>query len=174
MKVHIARDSKPQVWVGYIGAVIKDHSKHESHYLSLFAMIVVSFASMYVLMYAMADRLGHVYNNVNQIYMAGLMAAPMLIVELLVMKKMYPNLMINLALGLGSVATALTFWALIRTQTGVGDQQFLRSMIPHHAGAILMCEEASLSDATIRDLCARIVESQNSEISQMQKLLDSE
>jgi uncharacterized protein (DUF305 family) len=34
----------------------------------------------------------------------------------------------------------------------VGDKQFLRSMIPHHAGAILMCEKASIKDAEIRAL----------------------
>jgi uncharacterized protein (DUF305 family) len=27
------------------------------------------------------------------------------------------------------------------TQGAVGDDQFLRSMIPHHSGAILMCEQ---------------------------------
>ncbi len=31
-------------------------------------------------------------------------------------------------------------------QAGIGDKEFLRSMIPHHSGAILMCEQATLTD----------------------------
>lgn len=45
-------------------------------------MTLLSFAAMYVLMYAMVDRFGNVFNNVNQVYMAGLMAAAMVLIEL--------------------------------------------------------------------------------------------
>jgi uncharacterized protein (DUF305 family) len=44
-------------------------------------------------------------------------------------------------------------------------------MIPHHSGAILMCEEASLTDPEIIGLCKQIVESQEQEIAKMQALL---
>src|SRR5687768_11923535 len=50
------------------GAPMKEH-----HYRDLLIMAVLSFVSMYVLMYAMVDRFGHMYSNVNQVYMAGLM-----------------------------------------------------------------------------------------------------
>lgn len=56
---------------------------------------------------------------------------------------------------------------MIRQQTAVSDRQFLRSMIPHHAGAILMCTKASLRDAEIKSLCENIVSGQQSEIDQM-------
>ena len=46
---------------------------HNGHYLRLLTMSVLSFISMYVLMYAMVDRFGNVYPNLNQFYMAGLM-----------------------------------------------------------------------------------------------------
>jgi uncharacterized protein (DUF305 family) len=59
----------------------------------------------------------------------------------------------------------------MRTQAAVGDRQFLRSMIPHHSGAILMCEQASLTDPEITALCRDIVESQRAEIAKMQALL---
>jgi len=39
-------------------------------------MILLSFISMYVLMYAMVNAFSNVYMNVNQFYMAGLMAVP--------------------------------------------------------------------------------------------------
>jgi uncharacterized protein (DUF305 family) len=39
-------------------------------------------------------------------------------------------------------------------------------MIPHHAGAILMCEEAELQDAEIEELCDTIIAGQQAEIDQ--------
>ena len=47
-------------------------SPHKGHYGRLIAMVAVSFIAMYILMYAMVDAFGNVYNSVNQAYMAGL------------------------------------------------------------------------------------------------------
>jgi uncharacterized protein (DUF305 family) len=60
---------------------------------------------------------------------------------------------------------------LIRQQSAIGDSQFLRSMIPHHAGAILMCRQAPIRDAEIKDLCRSIIASQQREIDQMKAAL---
>ena len=90
------------------------------------------FVATYALMYAMVDRFANVYSNLNQVYMAGLMTAPMVLIELAVM----------------------------------------RSMIPHHAGAILMCEEAPIASPEIRKLCTEIIEGQRREIAQMKALLE--
>ncbi len=65
------------------------------------------------------------------------------------------------------------FFAAIQQQTAITDTQLLRSMIPHHAGAILMCEEASLEDAEVKKLCASIFEGQQSEIAQMKTRLEA-
>lgn len=48
-------------------------------------------------------------------------------------------------------------------RAAVGDTQFLRSMIPHHSGAILMCERASLTRLEIQALCRQSVASQKAE-----------
>ena len=64
-------------------------------------------------------------------------------------------------------------WTLIRRQIAIGDRQFLRSMIPHHAGAILMCEQASLQDSEIKALCKNIVLGQQAEIDQMKAKLSA-
>jgi len=45
--------------------------------------------SMYALMYAMVNTFANVYTSVNQVYMAGLMTAPMVVIELLVMSGTY-------------------------------------------------------------------------------------
>ncbi|WP_197521012.1 hypothetical protein [Bradyrhizobium icense] len=68
---------------------------HKHRYGHLAVMTALSFIAMFILMYAMIDRFADVYPNVNQFYMAGLMAAPMLIIELLVMRGMYPDTRMN-------------------------------------------------------------------------------
>ena len=144
---------------------------HRHHYVRLLLMTVLSFISMYVLMYAMVDRFENVYPNINQFYMAGLMTAPMVIIELLLMRSMYRHRAANIAILAVSVIALGAFWLAIRQQAAVGDVQFLKSMIPHHAGAVLMCGEAPIEDAVIRDLCKSIIASQREEITQMKALL---
>ncbi len=144
---------------------------HENPYRQLIIMIVLSFISMYILMYAMVNAIGNVYNSFNQVYMAGLMTAPMVLIELFVMRGMYQDKRRSTLFIVGSVAAGLLFFLLIRQQAAISDRQFLRSMIPHHAGAILMCEEANIEDAEIRDLCQSIVLGQQQEIDQMKAIL---
>ena len=148
-----------------------EHNREQSHYLRLAAMIVLSFISMYVLMYAMVNTLGDVYNSLNQVYMAGLMTAPMVVIELLLMSGMYRNKKLNALLIAGSCVAGIAFFLFIRQETAISDRQFLRSMIPHHSGAILMCNEASLQDQRIRELCKNIVAGQQQEIDQMRAIL---
>jgi ketosteroid isomerase-like protein len=149
------------------------HSEHKAehtpahHYRMLAVMTLISFVSMYVLMYAMVNVSANVYMNFNQVYMAALMAAAMVIIELAIMKGMYPSVRRNAVLLLSAVVALIVSWTFIRRQVLISDSQFLRSMIPHHAGAILMCDEVSISDADIRDLCEGIVTSQQVEIEQM-------
>lgn len=146
---------------------------HKHHYGHLAIMTVLSFISMYVLMYAMVDRFENVFPNINQIYMAGLMTAPMVIIELIVMRAMYQNTALNIAILAGSTIALGAFFLLIRQQTAVTDVQFLKSMIPHHASALLMCEKASISDAGIKNLCKTIITGQQSEIAQMKAKLNA-
>ena len=146
----------------------------ERHYARLGAMMALSFIAMYVLMYAMVDSVDNVYMNFNQVYMAGLMAAPMVLIELALMRGMYRNRRLNMAIAAGAVFVAMAFFMFIRRQSAIGDRQFLRSMIPHHASAILMCQQAGMQAAEIKELCFRpngIIESQTAEIAKMKELL---
>jgi hypothetical protein len=63
----------------------------ESHYRDLGIMAALSFLAMYILMYAMVDGVNDIYMNINQVNMAGLMSAPMVVIELLVMRGMHHN-----------------------------------------------------------------------------------
>lgn len=140
-------------------------------YVQLGIMAALSFIAMYILMYAMVNAFDDVYNNINQVYMAALMAAPMVVIELIVMRAMYRDARMN-ALFIGaSVVVGLAAFLAIRQQTAVGDTQFLRSMIPHHSSAILMCRQATVERQDIRDLCRQIIASQQREIDQMNAML---
>jgi uncharacterized protein (DUF305 family) len=143
----------------------------KNHYVHLLVMTALSFVSMYVLMYAMVDRLANIYGNLNQFYMAGLMTAPMVLIEMGVMGAMYANKRLNLAIMIASVVVGVLFFVGIRQQTAIGDVQFLKSMIPHHASALLMCNEAPIADAEIQELCKTIVAGQQAEINQMKAML---
>ncbi len=141
------------------------------HYQRLVVMTVLSFVSMYILMYAMVNKLENVYSSFNQFYMAGLMTAPMVVIELALMGAMYPGKKLNAILMATGVTAGIVFFILIRQQAAISDTQFLRSMIPHHAGAILMCGQASLQDPEIKTLCNSIMSGQQAEIDQMKSLL---
>jgi hypothetical protein len=142
------------------------------HYRRLSAMVALHFVAMYALMYSMVNVLGNVYHSLNQFYMAGLMTASMLVMELPVMHAMYPAKKLNRVITLAGAAALVAFFLLIRQQAAISDRQFLRSMIPHHAGAILMCEQASLEDPELRELCRNIVAGQQEEIDFMRAKLD--
>jgi len=152
------------------------HESHPSaahHYWRLLSMLVLSAVAMYWLMYAMVNELGNVFMNANQLYMALLMTAPMAVIEIVLMRSMYTSKRLNVMVAVGTLILLLGSWMAIREQAAIGNAQFLRSMIPHHAGAILMCERADVSDAGIQALCRSIIESQQSEIDQMKAMLAS-
>ena len=140
-------------------------------YMKFALMILLSFIAMYILMYAMVDNFSNVFPNVNQFYMAGLMTMPMVILELIIMGGMYMKKKLNIAIMIIGCILGIGFYLGIREQAGVGDRQFLRSMIPHHAAAILMVEKASLTDPEIKKLAQGIISAQEKEIAQMKAKL---
>jgi len=151
-----------------------DRQMMRRHYGMLAVNLALSLAIMYFAMFAMIYAWGEFIQNLNFFYMALVMWAPMAAVMLLTMRSMYRNTQLNIALYAAfAVVFGLSF-AGIRAQGLVGDHEFLRSMIPHHSGAVLMCERASIRDAEIRELCFGpngIVASQTREIEQMKDIL---
>jgi uncharacterized protein (DUF305 family) len=148
-----------------------DHIAHSNHYRKLLIMAVLSFITMYALMYSMVDSFDNVINNVNQFYMTGLMTAPMILIEMALMGVMYKNKKLNLIISsVSAIALVLCFF-LIRKQVNVSDKQFLRSMIPHHAAAILMVKETQMQDPEIQKLARDIISAQQSEIEFMKAKL---
>ncbi len=150
------------------------HATAGQQYHQLVIMTMLSMVSMYFLMYAMVDQPSSVYGNLNQFFMAALMTTPMVVTELLVMRGMYPNARRNALIIVMSLVVGVAMFLFIRRQAAISDEQFLRSMIPHHSGAILMCERAQLQNAELRELCEAIIESQREEIDLMAALLQQQ
>lgn len=142
-----------------------------AHYRKLSIMAVLSFISMYILMYSMADEISNVYSNINQFFMAGLMTMPMVIIEIVLMGSMYMNKKFNAVIISVSAIALIVFYLCIRVQAGVTDKQFLKGMIPHHAAAILMSKKAPSQDPEIKKLQEEIISSQQREIEQMKTKL---
>jgi uncharacterized protein (DUF305 family) len=141
------------------------------HYVLLAANLVSSAVVMYLAMFTMIDGLDDFYNNANMAYMTITMVAPMGALMLLTMRSMYKVPKLNAALYVLFAASCIGSFAFTRTQAAIGDVQFLRSMVPHHSGAILMCRESALADTEIVELCRRIIRSQQEEIDQMNRIL---
>lgn len=144
---------------------------HKPQYSKLIWMTVISFIAMFILMYSMVDKFANVFINVNQFYMAGLMTAPMIIIEMLIMGGMYMNKKLNLIIISVSAVVLVACFFFIRVQTAVSDKQFLKSMIPHHAAALLMVNGAKISDPEIKKLADDIISSQQKEIDFMKAKL---
>ena len=145
--------------------------KHK-HYIMLLINVVLGLVIMYLAMFAMIASGNEFFNNINMLYMALMMAAPMGPIMILTMSSMYQHQAMNIAFHVAFAAVFFAAFFAIRQQALVGDRQFLRSMIPHHSGAILMCRQATLTNPELRTLCGNIIRSQAEEIAQMKSLLD--
>lgn len=142
----------------------------QGSYKKLSLEMTLDFIIMYLVMYTMIASLDHFYLNLNNAYMTLMMVTPMTILMLIFMRSMYNSKSANFVIA-GAALVFVASFVGMRTQAGVGDDEFLRSMIPHHSGAILMCREASLTDAEILALCDEIVSAQEREIAQMKEIL---
>ena len=140
-------------------------------YINLFFMSLLSYISMFILMYIMVDIYANVYLNLNQLYMAGIMTLPMILIELFLMRSMYTNKKFNILIIITCCALFIVLTFCIRKQTAIYDKEFLKSMIPHHAAALLMCNNVHLQDPEIKELCSNISRSQQSEINFMKEKL---
>jgi hypothetical protein len=147
-----------------------DAARPSANYVRLFGELAFDFAVMYLVMYTMIATLEHFRFNLNNVYMTLMMVSPMAIVMIWSMRSMFPSRRANAAIIAGAAALFVASFAAMRTQAAVGDAEFLRSMIPHHSGAILMCEKAKLTDPEIVALCRNIVRSQAEEIAQMKAI----
>jgi hypothetical protein len=134
--------------------------------------MAISFIIMYGIMFLNVSETNHIYLSLTRTYMTLLMISTMAIVMLLMMGKMYSNKKINSFIIIVSVLVFGLVFTALRTQTPVGDEQYMKAMIPHHSSAIMTSENANIQDPELRKLADDIIDAQKREIAQMKAILD--
>jgi len=122
-------------------------------------------------MFLNVDEANHIYLGTTRTYMASLMVSSMAIVMMLMMGKMYPNKRLNTGIILGGVVLFGLVPAGLRTQTPIGDVQYMKAMIPHHSSAILVSKNANLKHPEVIKLSEGIIALQKKEIADMKAVL---
>lgn len=135
-------------------------------------MMIISFFIMYLVMFLNIDLLSHYHSSINRFYMAILMVSPMAVVMMMLMGKMYPNKKTNISIIVIALLVFIVTLAGLRSQTPIGDVQYMKAMIPHHSSAILSSKAANIKDPEVRKLADQIIQSQEKEIAEMEAILE--
>jgi hypothetical protein len=141
-------------------------------YRKLLLMSIISFVVMYGVMYLNVDSTSHIYVNLTRTYMSLLMVLPMVLLMILFMGKMYPNKKLNNGIILGSIVLFGIVLGGLRSQTPMGDIQYMKAMIPHHSSAIMTSKNADIKDPEVKSLSEKIIKSQEEEIMQMKAMIE--
>jgi hypothetical protein len=146
--------------------------ENHSPYKKLVLTLCLSLVLMYAVMFLNVDDSSHVYLSLTRLYMAVLMVAPMAVLMIIRMRTMYTDRKKNAACwGVATLVFVLAL-VLLRTQTPIGDVQYMRAMIPHHSSAILTSKHARIRDPQVKKLSEGIIASQEREIREMKALFD--
>jgi hypothetical protein len=141
-------------------------------YLRFLAMIATAMVVMYITTYLNTYELSHVEFSETRVFMTLIMGSTMSLVMLGFMLGMYKDRRANLAIVLGALAVlGLATW-LVRSQTTVQEESYMRAMIPHHSIAILTSENSEIEDRRVCALAVEIVEAQRREIDEMKWLIE--
>ena len=135
-------------------------------------MMVISFVIMYGIMFLNVDEANHIYLSTTRTYMSLLMVSSMAVIMMLMMGKMYPDKKINTGIIIGGIVVFALVLAGLRTQTPIGDVQYMKAMIPHHSSAIMVSKNANIQDPEVKKLSEGIIASQEKEIAEMKAIIE--
>lgn len=141
-------------------------------YTKFLAMIFTSTAAMLLMMYFNTYAFDHIFFSETRFYMAIYMGSIMAIIMLLFMLNMYENKANNWTILLGSGLIFVISLYLVRSQSTIADEAWMKAMIPHHSIAILTSERANISDKRVLKLANEIIAAQEREIKEMKWLLE--
>lgn len=141
-------------------------------YRKFLLTLAVSFIIMYIIMFLNVIEVKHYHTSLTRIYMALLMISSMAVLMMLMMGKMYPNKKMNTGIIVGGLIVFILVLAGLRSQTPIGDVQYMKAMIPHHSSAILTSERADIKDPEVKKLADDIIKAQRKEIAEMETMLD--
>ncbi len=148
-------------------------NNHQGSYVRFLAMIGTSMIIMYGLMYLNSYQIvDHAWFSETRLFMTGIMGGAMLAIMMMFMLGIYKNNRANAAIFLGAAVLLLGSLWLVRSQITVDDTDYMEGMIPHHSIAILTSERAGIEDPRVRELADKIIESQRTEIKEMEWLIE--
>jgi len=147
------------------------HNMQSVSYKKFVVMLLISFFIMYLVMFLNMDKLENYHTSATRIYIALLMVAPMAVVMMTMMDKMYSNKKLNTTIIIGSIVLFAVTLAALRTQTPISDVQYMKAMIPHYSSAVMVSKHANIKHPEVRQLADSIIASQEREIAQMEGIL---
>lgn len=151
---------------------MEQHGKMMVSWGKFTAMIATSVIAMFFLMYQLVYSFEHVTFSMNRLVSSLVMGSVMTLIMLGFMWKMIEGVATKAAVLVGAVVVGIGILAINRDQTLIGDEAFMKSMIPHHSIAINNARKSDIRDPRVRRLANQIIESQVEEITEMQWLLE--
>ena len=137
----------------------------------LAAMVAVSTAAMFILMYQLVYTPADALFSLNRLIASLAMGCVMTAIMVGFMWSMYDGRTAKTWVVLLATVGAAGLLYVNRSQSLVGDRAFMRAMIPHHSIAINNARKAHISDPRVRELADQIIASQVREIAEMKLLL---
>ncbi|MDM4778045.1 DUF305 domain-containing protein [Micromonospora sp. b486] len=117
-----------------------------SNYIRFGLVLLISLAVMFVLTLSQIRRWSDFFLNLSNFYTSVIMVAVMGVIMMGVMHQMFTDRRLNIVLYAVLGALFVGGFAAVRTEPFVGNENFLRSMIPHHSRAVLVCQESDITD----------------------------
>lgn len=144
---------------------------HQPGWRRFFGMIATAIVTMLILTYANSWATDHLFFSQTRMWMALMMGMAMIGIMLGFMWGIYPSTTAKITLLSLAAAGFVLFLFLVRSQRTIGDEAWMKAMIPHHSIAVLTSARAEISDPRVRRLADQIIEAQVREIAEMRLLL---
>lgn len=135
------------------------------------AMIAASVIAMFFLMYQLIYSWDHAMFSMNRLVSSFVMGTVMTLIMLGFMWKMYKGMATKVAVAVAALVLGIILLTINRDQTLIGDEDFMKSMIPHHSIAINNARKSDIRDPRVKALADEIIKSQVREIAEMKWLL---
>jgi hypothetical protein len=136
------------------------------------AMIATSMFIMFFLMYQLVYEVDHATFSVNRLVASLVMGAVMTVVMLGFMWSMYEGSATKIAVVAGALLLGGLLLHVNRSQSLIGDTEFMKAMIPHHSIAVNNARKADIRDPRVRELADEIIAAQVREIRTMKLLIE--
>lgn len=147
------------------------HHSMPMHWGRFAGMISTSTLVMFPLMYQLVYSADHLRFSLNRFVASLAMGCVMAIIMLGFMWSMYHGMRTKVLVLAGAALLGIALLAVNRSQALIDDVRFMESMIPHHSIAINNARKARISDPRVRALADQIIESQEREIAEMDRLI---